>query len=172
MSISGRISLISLVAVVLIAVGTLLHVIGLATPEWSAIRTLRSFYVGLWKACVPLGCGEYNGHAADNIKSCEAFAILGMLASFVGLTMAAIDFTLPLLGKGGVKTLSLFSLAACLASLACILIAIIVWGADVHQPMRSFGYEIGFSFILSIVGGVLIAVGGGLSFLNRFAISP
>ncbi|CAL1539309.1 unnamed protein product [Lymnaea stagnalis] len=180
MALPGGVSVLALVAVCTIGVGVLLHVIGLATPNWSAISD-KGFYraYGLWKSCggtiEAYDCDEYKfGNKFDesesSVKACEAFAILGMLASFLGLAMAALSVLLPIIGKPKNAILPVIALAGCVAAFICILIAIVVWGAKVHAEYLSF-LDIGYSFILSIIGGILIVVGGVLAYIGNKRIS-
>ncbi|CAL1539313.1 unnamed protein product [Lymnaea stagnalis] len=174
MALPGGVSVPALVAVCTIGVGVLLHLIGLASPEWSALHVNgQSVSYGLWKACLS-GieiCGDYPFDTLpdewkSSLRACEAFAILGMLASFLGLAMAAISVLFPMMGKPKNAMFPVISLAGCMAAFICILIAIIVWGAKVHADYLS-KLDIGYSFILSIIGGIMIVVGGLLGLIGN-----
>ncbi|CAL1539312.1 unnamed protein product [Lymnaea stagnalis] len=190
MALPGGVNVLALVAVCIIGVGVLLHIIGLATPEWSTDSGVNDLAttLGLWKLCQTNSlfdiCADYPFkllkhtmfHNPDeiesSIKACEAFAILGMLASFLGLAMAALSVAFPMMGKPKNAMFPVLSLAGCVASFLCILIAISVWGVRVHNksiyPLAlDTTFDIGYSFILSIIGGILIQVGGVLAFLGN-----
>ncbi|CAL1546898.1 unnamed protein product [Lymnaea stagnalis] len=178
------VSVLALVSMFIIGVGVLLHIVGLATPEWSALHEGgASGSFGLWKICSDDNvkgqiCMEYSSEQNypeefnDSVKACDAFAILGMVASFLGLALAAISVILPIVGKPKNAMLPVISLAGCGASFVFILIAIIVWGAKVHADyLEKLTLKIGYSFILSIIGGILIGVGGVLAFIANKGVS-
>ncbi|CAL1539310.1 unnamed protein product [Lymnaea stagnalis] len=168
MALPGGVGVPALVGLILIGVGTLLHTVGLTTPAWSVIKSSfkTSGSYGLWKYCELGSCFDYPFGTAvadvfeDCIKTCEAFAILGMLASVLGLATAAISVVLRVRGKPNNPLFGAISFAGCIASFVFIMICISVWSAKVNSEFVSLIFDIGYSFILSTIGGIFICVGG------------
>ncbi|XP_059152364.1 epithelial membrane protein 1-like [Physella acuta] len=151
----------AIVAIVLLFVGIILHIVGLATPEWMLIKN-NELTIGLWQACshgVCLTFADFPIAGLDSIKACEAMAIIGMLISFVAIATAGIAVYHNITGKEASASFQQIATATSVISFVFILIGIIVWGAKVHEPASAVA-NIGYSFILSIIGGILIAVGG------------
>ncbi|KAK3705862.1 hypothetical protein RRG08_058943 [Elysia crispata] len=166
--------ILALTAVVVLGLGNLLHIVGLATPEW-AKNELRNeglsvtVTLGLWKSCVGSKCITIStlselGRRGDlsQIKACGAMAILGMLAGGAALLLAVVKAIMMVMDKEHPKPLGLGALVCSIVSLALIVICVIIWFAGV-QP----GGEAGYSLGLSIVGAILIPIGGVLSFISR-----
>ncbi|XP_059164767.1 uncharacterized protein LOC131947537 [Physella acuta] len=86
-----------LVAVSLLFVGVVLHIIGLATPEWST-STVGTGSVGLWKNCDEGKCTDISVKI-ESLSACQAMAITGMLISFIAIATAVVDTVLKMYGK-------------------------------------------------------------------------
>ncbi|XP_059164758.1 epithelial membrane protein 1-like [Physella acuta] len=158
MSLPGGISSWSLLSVCLLFDGVVLHIVGLATPEWSTSNVVGiSYSAGLWKGCADGYCVEYPQTTAA-LEACEAMAIIGMFFSLFAITAVGILLVCKITGILAVSSAHHIAAALSIISFVFILIGIIVWGAEVHASNSNF--KIGYSFILSIVGGVLIAIGG------------
>ncbi|GFO38606.1 hypothetical protein PoB_006511100 [Plakobranchus ocellatus] len=98
----------------------------------------------------------------DWLEACRAFALLGMIAGLISVVADIILVVFSLAGRdGSVVLINVASLAAAVASCVMIIICIIIFAAKAETSSADFGY----SFVLSIVGGILIFFGGGLSFL-------
>ncbi|XP_059152320.1 epithelial membrane protein 1-like [Physella acuta] len=153
----------AIVAIVLLFVGAVLHIVGLATPEWSVAKVGGGSF-GLWEVCSELACVKYADLPGlvtipDSIKACEAMAIIGMLISFVALAAAGIDLFHKISGKDASAPFRLISTATSIISFVFILIGIIIWGTKEYEPASAVA-NIGYSFIQSIIGGITIAIGG------------
>ncbi|XP_059169310.1 uncharacterized protein LOC131951057 [Physella acuta] len=116
-----------------------------------------------------------------SIKACQAMAILGMLASFVVLAMAIVDIYHKVYEKLPIIPFPTVVAASTLASFVFILIGIIVWGADLNYDQTETtntndktitrSSKLGYSFGLSITGGILILIGGLMYFFNHRRIA-
>ncbi|XP_059143056.1 uncharacterized protein LOC131930539 [Physella acuta] len=95
----------------------------------------------------------------DSIKACEAMAIIGMLISFFAIASGGIDIFHKISGREAIASFHLITTATSIISFVFILIGIIVWGTKLYDPVSVYA-NIGYSFILSIVGGTLIVIGG------------
>ncbi|XP_059164757.1 uncharacterized protein LOC131947531 [Physella acuta] len=153
MALPAGIKVGSLAAVVVLSVGVILHIGGLATPGWSVQDGWAKY--GLWKVCDQSYCKEHSFKPAA-LEACEAMAIIGTWISFVAMAVAWIDIFHKILGKDAALPFHLISAAAAIISFVFILIGVIIWGAKLNNHLMKIGY----SFILSIIGGILIATGG------------
>ncbi|CAL1536319.1 unnamed protein product [Lymnaea stagnalis] len=177
MSVHGGDNYPSLVFVTTIWLSVVLHIVGVATPEWSSYHTPQlSATYGLWGYCVNGKCGEYR-YAGKlpppmeySLKVCEVFAVLGLLASFLGLAMATVALLLPMMGKPKSAMFPVISLLSCVATFIFILIATIVWRVKMNN-IFIVDFQIGYSFILSIIGGIMICMGGVLFYLANRGVS-
>ncbi|CAG5119192.1 unnamed protein product [Candidula unifasciata] len=147
---------LGMLGLVLLGVGELLHIIGLSTPEWSVYSSIR---VGLWEACNPT-CQQYILKPAE-VEVCEAFAIIGMLAGLLAAALGLMFFVLTLANKS-VRLLAIGAAVAANVALISILVCVIVWGAAVHPGGI---VKIGYSFALSIAGGIIHSLGGDIIFI-------
>ncbi|GFS09931.1 TC1 transposase-like protein [Elysia marginata] len=99
----------------LLGLGNLLHIVGLATPEWETRSGGGTF--GLWKSCGLLRCVSYpSDHDVDELKICQATAVLGMIAGVLALALAVFmvirkytDKDIPKAVKIGVLVASILS---------------------------------------------------------------
>ncbi|CAL1535350.1 unnamed protein product [Lymnaea stagnalis] len=188
--------------VAVLGVGTILHVVGLATVEWTVFNADSVFKTdsveikyGLWKICTSDKCVgiignnfEFRDYFEDfddratflqnrspdvsALKASEACAILGMLASFVATAVAAGRIAMPMLGMSTKYLFPFIPLAASMTSFVFILVAVIVWALRVHTRLVcTYGLDtsIGYSFILCLVAGILINIGGVLGVLDKKA---
>ncbi|KAK3705861.1 hypothetical protein RRG08_058942 [Elysia crispata] len=154
--------------------GESLHIVGLATPEWTKVELRNeglsvTITLGLWKSCVVSKCitisklSELGRRGAlSQIKACEAMAILGMLAGGAALLLAVVKVIMMVMDKEHPKPLGLGALVCSIVSLALIVTCVVIWFVGVQQ-----GGEAGYSLGLSIVGAILVPIGGVLSFISR-----
>ncbi|XP_059152343.1 epithelial membrane protein 1-like [Physella acuta] len=164
MALSGQAGVFAVAVLCAAGVGVVLHIVGLATPEWTNLPNIPLFgsrSYGLWQLCAGGNCVDYPTKA-DSLAACEAFAILGMLAGCVAVVFAILQLVFKINGKPQNSKFNLAIIGGCFSAFVCILITVAVWGGEIHEPMTAGNAEIGYSFILSIVGGCLLAIAGGL----------
>nr|KAI8739110.1 epithelial membrane protein 1-like [Biomphalaria glabrata] len=166
------------VGTILLSLGVLLHIVGLATPNWSSAcstsgsktkhesATMTMTY-GLWKMCIGTdACMELPSQTlTDEWRAAGAFAILGMLAGLGALGLACMYFVMRVLAKPEMKMLKVIVLAAGSVALLCVVISTSCYGGGVHQKLKenTAGFQcvyVGYSLILSAIGGILICIGG------------
>ncbi|XP_059164022.1 uncharacterized protein LOC131946975 [Physella acuta] len=173
----------SLCGLVMLMLGSLLHVIGLATPDWSVgypekSSPLPKISVGLWEVCMSFCQALLHQEKSEIWKTCDALAIVGMLFSFLSVGAAAYVMYLKVKAKPDNESLVKLSTAMSILSLLSILICTIMWSAGLHpgvvhdfwpgtrhDKIFEEGPDIdhntlGYSFILSILGGCLLSIGG------------
>ncbi|XP_059145555.1 epithelial membrane protein 1-like [Physella acuta] len=174
----------TVLAVLMLFVGSLLHIIGLSTTEWSVSNNEQgSSSSGLWKECLNGKC-EDRKDTKESIRTCGAMAILGMLVSFVAIGLAVADIYIRVRGSVSSLPLPIISAACSAISFVFIVVCIIIWSATIGSSTYQYTYtdytirvssyyhysfSIGFSFILSILGGIIIVSGGGVYlYTSRF----
>ncbi|KAK0067136.1 epithelial membrane protein 1 [Biomphalaria pfeifferi] len=159
MALPNGISGLHCVGVGLLVIGLVLHVVGLATPNWMTISTISSTQ-GLWTTCHLNTCtdGISIPGTSDELKAAGAFAILAMLAGIGGLGLACLHIARRIKAEPDLDILKLGHLAAGMAALVCVIISCSVFGAGIYKNIAEIA-DIGFSLILSAVGGVIICIG-------------
>jgi len=149
-----------LIGVGVIGLGLLLHLVAMATPAWS---TGATWYIFGMSGEIDIGPWEASEGSVKNpsskVQAVRAMTILGFLAGAASAGAAVVIVVLSLLGKDKIKLLPVASAGAGAISFVFILLGVIIWAAS------DFGGSIGFSFVLSIIGGIGIGVGGFLVFL-------
>ncbi|KAI8761469.1 epithelial membrane protein 1, partial [Biomphalaria glabrata] len=157
-----------------IGVGVLLQIVALATPNWTYGKYYKYFgdskvKAGLWKFCVEtFKCQDIPEEIlTDEWNTAGAFAILGMLAGLMALSLTCIHFVLRIMAKPTNKIVNVVVLAACIAACLCVVISTSCFGGGVYkqEDFDKEGQKIGYSLILSVVGGYLIGLGGVLFFV-------
>ncbi|GFN99695.1 lens fiber membrane intrinsic protein-like [Plakobranchus ocellatus] len=155
--------LIPLIAVGVLGLGNLLHIIGLATPEWVTTDIVLPFVgkqeqtQGLWEGCVNDDCDSLKNEP-DWLKASGAMAILGMLAGLGALVIAGLIFVMGLMDKSANKAFGILAVLAAIGSFVLILICVIVYAVKAEDDYDNFDF--GYSFGLSIAGAILILLGG------------
>ncbi|GFR78160.1 lens fiber membrane intrinsic protein-like [Elysia marginata] len=159
--------LVPLIAFGVLGLGNLLHIVGLATPEWVTADISVPFLGstdttrGLWEGCIDGECDSYD-KKTDWLKACQAMAILGMLAGLVAALMAGVVFVMGLMKKDSTQAIGIIALLSAISSFIMILICVIVFAVKMKEG--DSGWDFGYSFGLSIAGALLIAIGGGIAF--------
>ncbi|BFZ22040.1 hypothetical protein BsWGS_25079 [Bradybaena similaris] len=162
MALPAGLNVTFLVGLSLLFIGTLLHIIGQSTPEWMVSKPVTGGSFGLWELCGKGVCVTYpNALKPAELEVCEAFAILGILACLASLGLALVNFVVAILGKPQYKIVPGMVLSSSIVALIFILICVIVWAAKIYNSRFT---SLGYSFILSIIGGVLTAFGGVLAY--------
>ncbi|GFR74283.1 lens fiber membrane intrinsic protein-like [Elysia marginata] len=121
-------NLVSLIAFGAVGLGVLLHIIGLATPQWV---TKTQFVLelgenvdisqGLWQVCVNGKCNAIPDRVKlDWYKACDAMAILGMLAGMFSALMVGIVFVMSLMNRNSANTTKTTKTASVLSFLAAV----------------------------------------------------
>lgn len=160
--------LVPLIALCVLVVGNVLHIVGLATPEWvtgdvNVLFTSVTVTRGLWEGCTGDSCDAYDeDDKTDWLRACEAMAILGMLVGCLAAFLAALIFVRYLMKKDVPKNVGLITLATAIFSFIFILICVIVYAVKMKEGDSS--WDFGYSFGLAIAGAILIVVGGSLAF--------
>ncbi|BFZ22041.1 hypothetical protein BsWGS_25080 [Bradybaena similaris] len=151
-----------LIGLSLLFIGTVLHTIGQSTPEW-LVSKIGSGSAGLWEVCGEGVCSKIPNKAKTaELKACEAFAILGIFACLAGLGLALVNFVMAKMERPANMLLHVMVLSSSFA-LIFILICVVVWGVKIYDSKLT---SLGYSFALSIVGGVLTAIGGVVAYVG------
>ncbi|OWF55419.1 lens fiber membrane intrinsic protein-like [Mizuhopecten yessoensis] len=136
--------------------GFVFHLIGFATPYWTAYDTFSgSVNNGLWTLCwdtrVGRTCNSYSANTA--ISAARAFEVLAFLM-FIAIVVLLFVY------------LSTLRTNLQLASVICtfILVAFIVLGAIIYASERS---NLSWSFALCIIGAILAFIAGILLIIYR-----
>ncbi|XP_059161562.1 uncharacterized protein LOC131944766 [Physella acuta] len=149
----------------IIGLGSLLHLVGMATPHWLKLNDPGS--IGLWQVCIQF-CLTIEDKAGWLI-ACDFFSVMGVLSSVAALVLIAFSFFNAFKGRPQHSTIPIFLTASTSLAATCIIICIIIFASKtVHTSL------LGYSFYLSIAGGVLITIGGILGFIinRRFSYGP
>ncbi|XP_005112974.1 uncharacterized protein LOC101863642 [Aplysia californica] len=157
-----------LVGTAVLGIGVLLHIVGMATPVWSVSIVSDDYSVGPFKSCLLTMLGQKcstNENVPSEYKAVQAMTIIGVLFGGVALAVSVLIFVFSLMGKSQHKMMPLLAVGASFGSFFFILLGVIIWGAAIHDDI-SKAFDIGYSFILSIVGGVLVVVGGLMVFIG------
>uniref|UniRef100_A0A2C9L7B9 Claudin n=1 Tax=Biomphalaria glabrata TaxID=6526 RepID=A0A2C9L7B9_BIOGL len=168
------------VGAICVFIGVVLHIIGLATPNWTT-ATFRymnpllspSEYtadvsVGLWMDCDKGGCSTIKSYNLTGAwRAAGAFAILGMLSSFVTLAVAIVHIAMPFFQKLQFEVMSLVTLATSIATVMLIIICVSCFGGGVHNVFVWTEKSIGYSLVLSIIGGIVVFLGGVIFYIPR-----
>uniref|UniRef100_A0A2C9M4B9 Claudin n=1 Tax=Biomphalaria glabrata TaxID=6526 RepID=A0A2C9M4B9_BIOGL len=152
---------------ILLIIGEVLHIVGLATPNWTTFSTYDgTFTLGLWKLCSTIGsCVEIPiDLKTDEMKVVDAFSIICALSGAGVLGLACFNLLARIQEKSESEPLRKFILKTGIFALVCVIISTCVYYVSIHQRFLNFNHldvskSIGFSFILSAVGGVVIGVG-------------
>ncbi|KAH9487689.1 hypothetical protein Btru_069903 [Bulinus truncatus] len=143
--------------------GNILHIVGLATPGWAVSADYQYLNIqtfGLWKKCEVI-CVDINPiyYSVQLIASC-ALSILGMILGIVALTLAVVHVVSKKMDKNynclpkANYFFTIMSFLIIAATVACY-----AFGVGIpynYDTVRFFGY----SFYLSIAGGVFILISG------------
>ncbi|KAK6165739.1 hypothetical protein SNE40_022604 [Patella caerulea] len=152
-------SLFAILAILLAGVGCLLHVIGLSVVYWIVSDPfLSGAGSGLWQQCNLFRCYPYRAELIpDYWRATQAFVIIGLLVGVAGLALSILS----LIKKA--KLIKLLAAIACIVAAGCILLAIIIFGAETRLSRSS---QWGWGFILCIVSTLLFVPAGILNFLE------
>ncbi|XP_059145623.1 uncharacterized protein LOC131932737 [Physella acuta] len=138
-------------SLLLMCLGTVLHVIGLASHQWSVEGDHSQ---GLWRYCIQYVChGIPERLSTDYLLTCRVLALAGMFFSFVSVTLIGLAIHCKT-KQPRIMVLTLSSTASSSVSYACIVSCAAVW-RSIYSDMAG----IGFSFIISIIGGTFLIVG-------------
>jgi hypothetical protein len=157
-------SIVFLSGLAVLGIALLLHIIGVATPEWVVgISNLNQRWnQGLWKICVESVCDTIPEYAVlGKLKVVRAFAIIAVLLGATAGALLSINVLFSLKGNPPHRLLAIGSLAASFAALVSIIISVAVWGSLVKL---GGGITFGYSFALCIVGGILMTIGCSIAF--------
>ncbi|KAK0041239.1 hypothetical protein Bpfe_029332 [Biomphalaria pfeifferi] len=160
----------------LAAVGLVLIIIGVATPEWTAIeveyidkKILRNSK-GLWRICKDDVCADIVKNKAVSLEVCEAFGLLAVLSGASCLSLLLAHLILQSFRKPSKKFLLTLATLGGILSAVFVTITASVWGAVHHTGGRNL--YVGYSLILTVIGGILLPISGVLGCLtsrnNRF----
>jgi hypothetical protein len=168
---SGRVVILLLLGLAIQGAGLVLHIVGLATPVWSAIESDvpgTEAHFGLWKYCINGKCDDNEDvtkGGATNLKAAKAFAILGMLMAAAAAALACLNFLLTLQNKSSFKIMSLASLVASVIAFPAIEVCAAIWATVNYIP----GFTtLGYSFGLSLLASLLLPLGGLFGFLGSW----
>uniref|UniRef100_A0A2C9KQ75 MARVEL domain-containing protein n=1 Tax=Biomphalaria glabrata TaxID=6526 RepID=A0A2C9KQ75_BIOGL len=144
------------IGTVLLLIGLVLHIVGIGTPSWSVTSaTVR----GLWKQCNDIECATWTEDSLPHeMRVARAFAIISMLIALITFGFTVTQFIVPDLDAAKKKIFNYIILAETITVLTFIVISTACYGA-VHNKLIA-NYDIGYSLILSVVGGILFFAGG------------
>ncbi|XP_055869939.1 epithelial membrane protein 2-like [Biomphalaria glabrata] len=186
-TLSSGINALHCVCAVLLISGLLLHTVGMVTPNWIVVnmekdsensgindsRKLKTLTLGLWEACYHL-CIEYHCSPITDdfqrhdqgilqaLKAAQVLATLGMLSGLCCLgEMCIYLFILP---KQRVKSFLIKNILLWTSFISLVFIAVSTscYAAGVHVKLDFFhqNSKIGYSIVLSGVGGAIIFLSG------------
>ncbi|XP_012943821.1 uncharacterized protein LOC106013228 [Aplysia californica] len=156
---------LSIAGFLILGLGLLLHLVGLATPEWVVVRSVPERTEGLFQGCLGKdNCLELT-YIPSNIKAVRAMVILGLILGAVGSACALLHLICSFMSRETKAVVPLVVMGTCLAAFIFIIIGVIVYAADYYDVVRK-SFNLGYSFALCVVGGILLASGGGLFFLG------
>uniref|UniRef100_A0A0B6Z6T9 Claudin n=1 Tax=Arion vulgaris TaxID=1028688 RepID=A0A0B6Z6T9_9EUPU len=163
MALPAGLSLIYLIGLPCLTIGLLFQLIALVTANWSVSQDEVLF--GLWEKCQDDSSCEENSEEmiTPGLEACQAFAVLAIVIGGVSVILSLVHALMAMLGKPLRKLVPLIVMITSACTLIFIIISVVVWSAAVH---KSGTVTHGYSFALSIVGGLLIAGGGILVFLG------
>ncbi|XP_055870668.1 uncharacterized protein LOC129923488 [Biomphalaria glabrata] len=146
---------------VLVAAGLVLHIVGMATPSWlRGIENERTLSFGLWESCIDSECKTYLSKQSD-LQACEAFSVLAIVPALAALILCSVHALQANAEESSRKKQIHIAIALCLLSGIAVLICIFVWRfscVDVYGISDFLGY----SFYLSLVGGILMFASCGM----------
>ncbi|KAH9523239.1 hypothetical protein Btru_066182 [Bulinus truncatus] len=170
----------SLAAIVLKFTGTAMHISGTVTNSWIENQNIT---VGLFKACTGGDCsslltaldnaGKFN--FKDKVAASQTLAILAILVAAGTFSLSLMQYLAEHLTKGCYRVricLPICSLVLSLLSfffiVACAIVVrfsdenmdLLFNELDLKELQKLTDINIGFSLVLSVTGGVLIALGG------------
>ncbi|XP_055869423.1 uncharacterized protein LOC106078873 [Biomphalaria glabrata] len=145
----------------LILIGLILHIVGLATPNWTTISTPRATITnGLFSVCLDT-CVYIP--AIDRIgewSTAGAFAILALMPGLLAFYLSCLHIDRHIHGRPENSYTKSGTLATGITAILCVFLSCFVYGAGVHKKIAEvFDADIGYSFIMSAVGGVVFFLG-------------
>ncbi|XP_060066766.1 uncharacterized protein LOC132547035 [Ylistrum balloti] len=158
------------IALVVLPLALILHIAGLATPNWSSASASAngqsvSSTAGLWKACLEGGgeklCESYET-VLDWIKACQAFGIIGVLAVAAAAILEVLCTVV--FSKDTHKVAYILAAMTAFSGAGCIIVTAIIWAAKASEISSLL--DLSWSFGLSIAGGVLAGIGGVLGAID------
>ncbi|XP_012943817.1 uncharacterized protein LOC106013226 [Aplysia californica] len=162
---AGTLKPLCIAGFLVLGLGLLLHLVGLATPEWAVLKAMSDRTEGLFVACFrDQPCLNLSPVPA-NIKAVRAMVILGLILGAVGGASALMHLVCIFTSRETKAVVPLVVIGTCLAAFIFIIIGIIVYAADYYDPLKE-SVDLGYSFALCVVGGILLASGGALFFLG------
>ncbi|XP_059161584.1 uncharacterized protein LOC131944787 [Physella acuta] len=144
-----------------IGLGSLLHLVGMATPHW---WNIGSGSIGLWQVCEG-NCLTIEDKAGWLI-GCDFLSVMGVLSSVAALVLIAFIFFNAFKGRPLHSKIPIFLIASTICAATFIIICIIIFASQTPNAKR-----LAYSFYLSIVGGVLIKIGGIIGFISSRRLS-
>ncbi|CAL1536335.1 unnamed protein product [Lymnaea stagnalis] len=166
MGLPGGQTILYFVALITVAIGEVLLIIGLATPEWTAADSkLLDVHLskGLWQLCASGTCRSIGPNKAASLEVCQAFTLLAMVEGLFCIGLFVLHVVLPIMGKQSHRLLPRVAMATSVIALACDVVSLSVWGAK-HYTADGINY-LGYSFILTLVGSIVVAIGGVVGWL-------
>ncbi|CAD5112441.1 DgyrCDS1663 [Dimorphilus gyrociliatus] len=138
----------------LLPIVLLLHIVGIAIPEWIKFGDTK---IGLWKLCNYGNCGEYGSNASDYIKACQAFAIIATLSLIGCLVALCLRTFTDLIRK---KLLTQIIIATSICSAFSCLITVAVFAGKSNDTGRK-NLHAGFALVcISLIGSIVSAILG------------
>ncbi|KAK0041602.1 hypothetical protein Bpfe_028966 [Biomphalaria pfeifferi] len=147
-----------------VTAGLLLHIAGIATPSWISTRsseTGQSLMFGLWEVCTDMGCQTYPSNKASDLQACEAFSVLAIFPALGALIICSVYALQANAEESSRKKQINVAIALCLLSGVAVLICIFVWRFS-YVNSGPLADDLGYSFYLSLVGGLLMFASCGM----------
>ncbi|KAH9500060.1 hypothetical protein Btru_076502 [Bulinus truncatus] len=159
----GGTSSLFLIGFAVATTGLVLHIIGVATNKWAVGVVLHNTF-GLWKNCLADSCYKVENPSSKR-EACQAFAIIGLIAAGGGVLLALLQIVISMAGKSAPRIFPFLISSACFTAGVAIFICIVVWGATIQDENKRL-YDVGYSYILSIIADALISAGGFMLYLG------
>jgi len=143
----------------LLLLGTIFHIVGMATDDWS-LTTIADVTVGVgpWTGDCGCSCG-------DELNVVRAFTVIGVLFACLSTGVAVFMLLLSLKEDDAPAGMSpMVTAVSGAVAFLFILIGDIVWAASKYYDEDV--QDLGYSFALSVVGSILILAGGAISFVG------
>ncbi|RUS68582.1 hypothetical protein EGW08_023656 [Elysia chlorotica] len=132
-----------------------LHIIALATPEWSTLGALGGFVrQGLFQRCIGDNC-ERIENVSNHIRASGAFGMMGALTLLATGVTCFLCLVKEVDGHTSAKIVRLVSLIMSCAAETLIIICITMY---VTSDTQGLTLEIGFSMKSAITGAVCLGI--------------
>ncbi|KAH9490822.1 hypothetical protein Btru_032506 [Bulinus truncatus] len=169
-------AVIYILSCALSAVGLGLVIVGLVTPLWTYAHIekgndTRRLSLGLWQSCADKVCEGITVTRPATLIACEVLALLSALFGVICCFVLSYHLLKQLCKRPSSQWLFTVAMATGASSAVCIIIAVSIWRAEYYDDEDNI--YVGYSLILAVVGGTLLAIAGGAgAFSSRRNSTP